>query len=192
MADPVYDYVIVGGGSAGSALGNRLSADAANRVLVLEAGRQNHRWDVFTRMPAAMGLAIGSRHHNWKFVSEPEPYMNNRRMAHPRGKLLGGSSCINAMNYQRGHPRDFDRWATETGVPDWDFAHCLPYFRRLENALAHPDSEFRGHDGPQILERAPADHPLFKAFFSAAQQAGYPLTDDLNGAEQEGFSRSTR
>jgi choline dehydrogenase len=184
----MYDFVIVGGGSAGTALGNRLSADPANEVLVLEAGRPNRPWDVFTRMPAAMGLAIASKHHNWKFVSEPEPHMHNRRMAHPRGKLLGGSSCINAMNFQRGHPRDFDRWATETGHVEWDFAHCLPYFKRLENALAHRDSQLRGHDGPQLLQRAAAHHPLFDAFFTAAQQAGYSLTPDINGAEQEGFT----
>ncbi|MGI8800379.1 MAG: choline dehydrogenase [Pseudonocardia sp.] len=187
MAEPMYDFVIVGGGSAGCALANRLSADPTNRVLVLEAGRPDYRWDVFTHMPAAMGLAISSSRHNWKFISEPEPFMHNRRMPHPRGKLFGGSSSINAMVYQRGHPADFDRWAADPGMQQWDHAHCLPYFRRLENSLAHGHTEYRGNGGPQTLERGAVDNPLWDAFFLAAQQAGYALTPDINGAKQEGF-----
>jgi choline dehydrogenase len=117
--------------------------------------------------------------------------MNNRRIYHARGKLLGGSSSINGMIFQRGNPLDYERWAADKGMETWDYAHCLPYFKRMENCLAGSD-EFRGSDGPLVLERGPAESPLFKAFFAAVQQAGYPLTDDVNGYRQEGFARFDR
>ena len=186
MADS-YDFIIVGGGSAGCALANRLSADPANRVLVLEAGRPDYRWDVFIHMPAALTFPIGSRFYDWKYESEPEPFMNGRRIYHARGKVLGGSSSINGMIFQRGNPLDYARWAADPGMASWDYAHCLPYFKRMETCLAGAD-EFRGGDGPLVLERGPADNPLFSAFFDAAQQAGYELTDDVNGYRQEGFA----
>jgi choline dehydrogenase len=186
-----YDFVIVGGGSAGCALANRLSADPANRVLVLEAGRPDYRWDVFIHMPAALTFPIGSRFYDWKYESEPEPHMNGRRIYHARGKVLGGSSSINGMIFQRGNPLDYERWAADPGMKAWDFAHCLPYFKRMETCLAGAD-EFRGGDGPLVLERGPATNPLFEAFFDAVQQAGYPLTDDVNGYRQEGFARFDR
>ncbi|MEU7456168.1 choline dehydrogenase [Streptosporangium roseum] len=189
----MYDFVIVGGGSAGSALANRLSADPANRVLVLEAGRPDYPWDVFIHMPAALTFPIGSRFYDWKYESEPEPHMNGRRIYHARGKVLGGSSSINGMIFQRGNPLDYERWAADPGMETWDFAHCLPYFKRMENCLAaDPDDPLRGHDGPLVLERGPVRNPLFAAFFEAAQQAGYPLTDDVNGYRQEGFARFDR
>ncbi|MBA3489554.1 MAG: choline dehydrogenase, partial [Longispora sp.] len=191
-----YDFIIVGGGSAGSALGNRLSADPSNKVLVLEAGRSDFPWDVFIHMPAALPFPIGSRFYDWKYESEPEPFMNNRRIYHARGKVLGGSSSINGMIFQRGNPMDYERWAADPGMEGWDYAHCLPYFRRMENCLAAEagagGGEFRGHDGPLVLERGPADTPLFDAFFRAAQEAGYPLTDDVNGFRQEGFAAFDR
>jgi choline dehydrogenase len=184
-----YDFVIVGGGSAGSALANRLSADPGTSVLVLEAGRSDYPWDVFIHMPAALAFPIGSRFYDWKYESEPEPYMGGRRVYHARGKVLGGSSSINGMIFQRGNPMDYERWASDTGMETWDHAHCLPYFKRMENCLAAaPDDPFRGHDGPLVLERGPAKGPLFDAFFEAVQQAGYPLTDDVNGYRQEGFA----
>ncbi|WP_239088919.1 choline dehydrogenase [Sphaerimonospora thailandensis] len=189
MSAQQYDFVIVGGGSAGSALANRLSADPSTRVLVLEAGRSDFRWDVFIHMPAALTFPIGSRFYDWRYESEPEPHMNGRRIYHARGKVLGGSSSINGMIFQRGNPMDYERWAADPGMKDWDYAHCLPYFRRMENCLAADgDDVWRGHDGPLALERGPASSPLFAAFFQAVQQAGYPLTDDVNGYRQEGFA----
>jgi choline dehydrogenase len=189
MTPTQYDYVIIGGGSAGSALANRLSADPGNRVLVLEAGRPDYLFDVFIHMPAALTFPIGSRFYDWKYESEPEPYMNGRRVYHARGKVLGGSSSINGMIFQRGNPLDYERWAADPGMSNWDYAHCLPYFKRMETCLAAaPDDPFRGHSGPLTLERGPATSPLFKAFFAAADEAGYYLTDDVNGYRQEGFA----
>jgi choline dehydrogenase len=191
MAQARYDFVIVGGGSAGCALANRLSANPSNRVLVLEAGRPDYRWDVFIHMPAALTFPIGSKFYDWKYESEPEPCLNGRRVYHARGKVLGGSSSINGMIFQRGNPLDYQRWAADPGMADWDYAHCLPYFKRMETCLAGAD-EFRGGDGPLVLERGPASSPLFQAFFEAVQQAGYPLTSDVNGFRQEGFAAFDR
>ena len=197
-----YDFIIVGGGSAGCALAARLSADPANRVLVLEAGRPDYPWDVFIHMPAALTFPIGSRFYDWKYESEPEPFMNGRKIYHARGKVLGGSSSINGMIFQRGNPLDYERWAADAGMEDWDYAHCLPYFKRMENCLADQGRDagpgaaaghgFRGHEGPLVLERGPVTNPLFGAFFEAVQQAGYPLTDDVNGFRQEGFAAFDR
>jgi choline dehydrogenase len=189
MTSERFDFVVVGGGSAGSVLANRLSADPANRVLVLEAGRPDYPWDVFIHMPAALTFPIGSRFYDWKYESEPEPHMHDRRIYHARGKVLGGSSSINGMIFQRGNPLDFERWGADPGMSTWDYAHCLPYFERMENCTAAPaGDEFRGHDGPLVLERGPATNPLFTAFFESVQEAGYPLTDDVNGFRQEGFA----
>ena len=188
-----YDVVVVGGGSAGSAIAARLSADPDTSVLVLEAGRTDFSWDVFVHMPAALAFPIGSRFYDWRYTSEPEPYMHDRRIYHARGKVLGGSSSINGMIFQRGNALDFERWAADPGMSTWDYAHCLPYFSRMESCLAAAeDDPFRGHDGPLVLERGPAKSPLFAAFFEAVQQAGYPLTDDVNGYQQEGFAAFDR
>ena len=182
-----WDYVIVGGGSAGCALANRLSADPGTSVLVLEAGRSDYRIDPFIHMPAALPYPIGNRLYDWKYESEPEPNMFGRKVYHARGKVLGGSSSINGMIFQRGNPLDYERWAADPGMEQWDYAHCLPYFKRMETCLAGAD-EWRGGSGPLVLERGPATSPLFGAFFEAVQQAGYPLTDDVNGYRQEGFA----
>ena len=188
-----YDYVIIGGGSAGCCLANRLSADPGTRVLVLEAGRNDSLWDVYIHMPAALSFPIGNRFYDWRYESEPEPFMGGRKVYHARGKVLGGSSSINGMIFQRGNPMDYERWAADPGMETWDYAHCLPYFKRMENALHAPaDNPFRGHDGPLKMERGPAVNPLFTAFFAAVQEAGYPLTDDVNGYKQEGFAAFDR
>ena len=186
-----FDFVIVGGGSAGSALANRLSSDPANSVLVLEAGRSDFPWDVYIHMPAALTFPIGNSLYDWKYESEPEPFMNDRRIYHARGKVLGGSSSINGMIFQRGNALDYERWASDPGMSTWDYAHCLPYFKRMENCLAGAD-EFRGGAGPLLLERGPVTNPLFGAFFDAVQEAGYPLTTDVNGYRQEGFAAFDR
>jgi choline dehydrogenase len=186
-----YDFVIVGGGSAGCALANRLSADPSTRVLVLEAGRPDYPWDLYIHMPAALSFPIGNRFYDWKYESEPEPFMHGRRIYHARGKVLGGSSSINGMIFQRGNPLDYERWAADPGLERWDYAHCLPYFKRMESCLAGTD-EWRGGEGPLVLERGPATSPLFGAFFEAVQQAGYELTDDVNGYRQEGFAAFDR
>lgn len=191
MTHSHYDFVIVGGGSAGCVLANRLSADPSTRVLVLEAGRPDSWWDVYMHMPAAFSFPIGSKRYDWRYASEPEPFMHGRRVTHARGKVLGGSSSINGMIFQRGNPLDFEKWAADPGLESWDYAHCLPYFKRMETCVEGAD-EWRGGEGPLVVERGPATNPLFAAFFEAVQQAGYGLTPDVNGWSQEGFARFDR
>jgi choline dehydrogenase len=186
-----FDFIIVGGGSAGCALANRLSADPAHRVLLLEAGRNDARWDPLIHMPAALTWPIGNRFYDWRYESEPEPFMHGRRISHARGKVLGGSSSINGMIFQRGNPMDYERWAADPGMGEWDYHHCLPYFKRMETCAAG-GGDWRGHDGPLVLERGPADNPLFEAFFRAVQEAGFELTEDVNGYRQEGFAAFDR
>jgi choline dehydrogenase len=186
-----YDFVIVGGGSAGCVLANRLSADRSTRVLVLEAGRPDRFWDLYVQMPAALAFPIGNPRYDWMYRSEPESFLGGRRVYHARGKLLGGSSSINGMIFQRGNALDYERWAVDPGLERWGYAHCLPYFKRMETCLTGA-GEYRGRDGPILLERGAAAGPLEAAFFEAVQQAGYELTDDVNGRRQEGFARFDR
>lgn len=182
-----YDYVIIGGGSAGSVLGNRLTEDRDKDVLVLEAGRSDYPWDLFIQMPAALMFPSGNRFYDWIYETEEEPHMG-RKVDHARGKVLGGSSSINGMIYQRGNPMDYEGWAEPEGMETWDFAHCLPYFKRLEKTYgAAPFDQYRGHNGPIKLKRGPATNPLFKSFFDAGVEAGYHKTKDVNGYRQEGF-----
>ena len=182
-----YDYIIVGAGSAGCVLANRLSAVAENRVLLIEAGGRDN--SLFLRMPAAFSSAMNIRRFNWGFVSQPEPGLGGRRLDCPRGKVLGGSSSINGMVYVRGHGRDFDEWEA-LGASGWNYANCLPYFRRCENWQGGADA-WRGSGGP-LATSGGNNHirnPLYAAFIEAGTQAGYPRTGDCNGYQQEGFGR---
>jgi choline dehydrogenase len=186
MKNQTYDYIIVGGGSAGCVLANRLSVNPKHKVLVLEAGRPDHRLDFRIHMPAALTYLLTNGTYNWLYESEPEPYMHNRKIAQPRGKVLGGSSCINGMIYIRGNAMDYEKWASNEGLENWSYKHCLPYFRKFETRLRGADP-YHGDNGPLAISTAACDNPLFDAFFKATQQAGYPLTDDVNGYQQEGF-----
>ncbi len=186
MKEEKYDYIIIGGGSAGCVLANRLSANPEHKVLVLEAGRPDYRMDFRIHMPAALTYLLTNGTYNWLYESEPEPFMHNRRIAQPRGKVLGGSSSINGMIYIRGNPMDFEKWSRESGLENWDYKHCLPYFRKCETRLVG-ENDFHGNNGPLATTTAKCDNPLFHAFFAATKQAGYPHTDDVNGYQQEGF-----
>lgn len=183
-----YDFVIVGGGSAGAVLANRLSEDPDNKVLVLEAGRPDYRLDFRIHMPAALSFLLNGTFYNWAYESDPEPHMKNRRVAQPRGKVLGGSSSINGMIWIRGNKLDFEKWASVKGLEKWDYEHCLPYFKKLETRLVGAD-KYHGDKGPLKLTTPKNENPLFKAFFESVQEAGYKLTDDVNGAIQEGFGK---
>ena len=178
------DYVIIGSGSAGSAMAYRLG-EAGKTVVVIEQGGS----DVgpFIQMPAALSYPMNMGIYDWGFQSEPEPYLGGRRLATPRGKVIGGSSSINGMVYVRGHAKDYDTWE-EMGAQGWSFADVLPYFKRMESWHGDTgDAEWRGTDGPLHITRGPRRNPLFNAFIQAGQQAGYPTTTDYNGAAQEGF-----
>ncbi|MCB0685409.1 MAG: choline dehydrogenase [Saprospiraceae bacterium] len=183
-----YDFIIIGGGSAGAVLANRLSTSGENNVLVLEAGRPDYWWDFRIHMPAALSYLLTGTRYNWAYRSDPEPYMHNRRILQPRGKVLGGSSCINGMIWIRGNRLDFDKWAREPGLEDWSYAHCLPYFKKVETRLIGGDC-YRGDKGPLKLTTPACDNPLFEAFFNSVEEAGFPLTNDVNGSQQEGFGK---
>ena len=177
------DYVIVGAGSAGCALAWRL-AEAGRRVTVIEHGGSDA--GPFIQMPGALSYPMNMGLYDWGFRTEPEPHLGNRRLATPRGKVIGGSSSINGMVYVRGHARDFDTWA-EMGADGWAYADVLPYFKRMEASHGGSGPGYRGTDGPLDVTRGPRRNPLFDAFIEAGRQAGYPVTTDYNGAQQEGF-----
>lgn len=178
------DYVIVGAGSAGCAMAYRLS-EAGFSVTVIEFGGTDA--GPFIQMPGALSYPMNMGIYDWGFHSEPEPHLGGRVLATPRGKVIGGSSSINGMVYVRGHARDFDHWA-EQGASGWSYADVLPYFRRMENWHGETgEAEYRGDSGPLHITRGPRANPLFNAFIEAGRQAGYPVTPDYNGRQQEGF-----
>jgi len=177
------DYVIVGAGSAGCALAYRL-AEAGRRVTVIEHGGSDA--GPFIQMPGALSYPMNMGIYDWGFATEPEPHLGGRVLATPRGKVIGGSSSINGMVYVRGHARDFDTWA-EMGADGWAYADVLPYFKRMEASHGGSGPEFRGTDGPLHVSRGTRENPLFDTFIEAGRQAGYPVTQDYNGRQQEGF-----
>lgn len=179
-----FDYVIVGAGSAGCTLANRLSADPTVSVCLIEAGKKDN--SILIRMPAGVGkLLTDDKDHNWLFETAPQKHMNNRRLFWPRGKGWGGSSSINGMIYIRGHASDYDQWR-QMGLTGWAYEDVLPYFRRSEHYEEGSDS-YHGQGGPLYVSKAPLDNPVAAAFVEAGRQAGHPLTDDFNGAQQEGM-----
>ena len=184
MTGLTYDYIIVGAGSAGCVLANRLSENADKRVLLLETGGSDN--NIFIKMPTALSIPMNSDKYAWQFHTESEPYLDNRKMHCPRGKVLGGSSSINGMVYVRGHAKDFDEWQ-EHGAQGWDYQSCLPYFQKAESFYLGKD-DYRGDSGPLGVNNGnEMANPLYKAFIEAGQQAGYAATDDYNAAQQEGF-----
>jgi len=181
------DYIIIGAGSAGCAMAYRLSEDGSNKVLVIEFGGTD--MGPFIQMPAALSYPMNMKTYDWGFQSEPEPHLGGRRLATPRGKVVGGSSSINGMVYVRGHARDFDHWDA-SGAQGWSYGDVLPYFKRMENwhdGGHGGDADWRGTDGPLHITRGPRDNPLVQAFVKAGAQAGYQTTGDYNGHQQEGF-----
>jgi len=184
-AGETFDFVIVGAGSAGCVLANRLSEDGKHSVLVLEYGGRDG--SIFIQMPSALSIPMNMPKYNWGYESEPEPHLDNRRLHCPRGKVLGGSSSINGLVYVRGNPLDFERWEEE-GAAGWGYRHVLPYFRRAETRAEGGD-EYRGSNGPLHTQYGTLKNPLYRTFIEAAKQAGYPETEDINGFQQEGFGR---
>ena len=184
-----FDYIIVGAGSAGCVLANRLSAAPEIEVLLLEAGPADR--SLLIHMPSAFAYPLAGTRYNWAYRTEPEPGMDGRRMSCPRGRVLGGSSSVNGLVYVRGHALDYDRWAEAQGLAHWSYAHCLPYFKKSETRLQGAD-EYRGGNGPLYVTTGAMHNPLYRAFVEAGVQAGYARTDDMNGYRQEGMGAMDR
>ena len=189
MPDKECDYLIIGAGSAGCVLANRLSADGSQQVHVLEAGPMDHK--LLIHVPAGVYSVYKDPSINWNYLAESQPEVDDRELELPRGKVIGGSSSINSMVYMRGHPRDYDRWADRPGLSNWSHARCLPYFKRCENS-DRGASEWRGGDGPLGVSRGSLQNPLFDALMLAGEQSGQGRSEDLNGYQPEGIARLDR
>ena len=185
MTAETFDYVIVGAGSAGCVLADRLTESGQDSVLLLEYGGSDR--SLWIQMPSALNIPLNMARYDWRYYTEPEPNLNNRRLHTPRGKVLGGSSSINGLVYVRGNPLDFERWESE-GAAGWGYEDVLPYFRRAE-AYAGGGDEYRGADGKLVTARGLLNNPLHEAWLAAGPEAGYPVTADMNGFQQEGFAR---
>ncbi len=185
MKEETFDYVIVGAGSAGCVLADHLSEGGAERVLLLEFGGSDR--SVFIQMPSALSIPMNMEKYNWFFYTEPEPHLGGRRLHTPRGKVLGGSSSINGLVYVRGNPLDFERWQAE-GADGWAYRNVLPYFKRAERRDGGGD-RYRGGEGKLHTRYGLLTNPLHRAWLTAGRQAGYAVTDDMNGFQQEGFGR---
>ena len=183
MAPEIFDYVIVGAGSAGCVLADRLSEDGRDRVLVLEYGGSDR--SLWIQMPTALSVPMNMQRYDWRYYTEPEPHLDNRRLHTPRGKVLGGSSSINGLVYVRGNPLDFERWREE-GAQGWGYQDVLPYFRRAERYAGGADA-YRGGEGPLGTRRGLLTNPLHQAWLAAGREAGYAHTEDMNGFRQDGF-----
>ena len=181
-----FDYIIVGTGSAGCVLADKLSANGQHTILILEAGGRD--WDPMIHIPAGFYKVHNSPELNWNYVTEPDRALNGRRIEIPRGKVVGGSSSINGMVYMRGHPLDYDNWAIKFGLKEWRYANCLPYFKSLETS-DRGHSQWRGADGPLSVRKGPDHNPIYEAFLKAGEQSGQGVTDDLDGFNPEGLSR---
>jgi len=181
-----YDYIIIGAGSAGAVVANRLSADPRNKVLLLEAGPAGYRW---TRIPVGYARMINNPEVNWLYTSKPEATTNGRRLPVPRGRILGGSSAINGLAFVRGQAQDFDTWA-QMGNRGWSYADVLPFFKRIESYQGDGDATYRGSEGPLRVTNPEPREPIFQALIKAAGEVGIRHNPDYNGARQDGIAMS--